>query len=531
VTDLPTCLRGYSKQVELVYDRFKGVRDRDEIHRWLTNFEPKHARIALALLSEFVFIPEDQTKDLCRHLFGRLTRLGVKAPCFFDFGPPAKSGAFVAYYFRISNELSAENFFSFAHLEAVDFDRYDTVVLLDDFVGSGNQALGFWVASFAHLAPDKRVIYLALAGLANGRKDIEQYTRIEVLLGRELTEADQAFHTANVFKDCHEADEARDIIREYGRFLFPEHPLGYGDSQVMIAFSHNTPNNTLPIFWSKLTNWSPLFERLEPPPNVAPEIGIGPAPSANELAAAEKHLGLREVLYAWEDPSEAQAFDHLTKLGKMARVSHGEQTLYMLPEAAICFCALHNEHPDIAAVAHATGLKAKRVKAASKTLAALFEWQKGNLVWLPQSCQMVVFDWSDTLVDEYDLDEAVCEFITLDAGGSREKSTENKVRFREMLHELEQRHDALWYDYVYLGQQFQKTPDSLWEFHRRSSEKLRPLVDFPRLAGEFRDRGIKVGIATNCVSQVLHWRAKLLGWPLEDLCNTLITSDQYGAAQ
>ena len=37
-------------------------------------------------------------------------------------------------------------------------------------------------------------------------------------------------------------------------------PLGYNDCQMLLGFHHNTPNNTLPIFWRE-KNWTPIFKR------------------------------------------------------------------------------------------------------------------------------------------------------------------------------------------------------------------------------------------------------------------------------
>jgi len=46
--------------------------------------------------------------------------------------------------------------------------------------------------------------------------------------------------------------------------------LGYDDSQSLIVFPHNTPNNTLPIIWAGNKNekeigvpWNPIWERVK----------------------------------------------------------------------------------------------------------------------------------------------------------------------------------------------------------------------------------------------------------------------------
>ena len=39
------------------------------------------------------------------------------------------------------------------------------------------------------------------------------------------------------------------------------YPLGFANGQHMFGFYYNTPDNILPIFWCKSSNWSPAFVR------------------------------------------------------------------------------------------------------------------------------------------------------------------------------------------------------------------------------------------------------------------------------
>ena len=40
-------------------------------------------------------------------------------------------------------------------------------------------------------------------------------------------------------------------------------PLGYDNCQLLLSFFHNTPNNSLPIFWfeDEQVEWKPMFRR------------------------------------------------------------------------------------------------------------------------------------------------------------------------------------------------------------------------------------------------------------------------------
>ena len=51
----------------------------------------------------------------------------------------------------------------------------------------------------------------------------------------------------------------------YGKKLFPAHPIGYEDGQLLLGFTHNTPDNAPPIFWDEGRNtpWAPIFVRYD----------------------------------------------------------------------------------------------------------------------------------------------------------------------------------------------------------------------------------------------------------------------------
>ncbi|MDZ7759627.1 MAG: hypothetical protein U5L00_05175 [Desulfovermiculus sp.] len=61
-------------------------------------------------------------------------------------------------------------------------------------------------------------------------------------------------------------DIAESIAYHYGSQICPSAPLGFDNGQYLIGFFHNTPDNTLPIFWSdedSFIPWYPLFKRYQ----------------------------------------------------------------------------------------------------------------------------------------------------------------------------------------------------------------------------------------------------------------------------
>jgi hypothetical protein len=58
-------------------------------------------------------------------------------------------------------------------------------------------------------------------------------------------------------------ENCKTLAEAYGTELEPSHPLGYGDGQYAFGFYYNTPDNTLPIFWSETAGWFPVMKRYE----------------------------------------------------------------------------------------------------------------------------------------------------------------------------------------------------------------------------------------------------------------------------
>ena len=48
---------------------------------------------------------------------------------------------------------------------------------------------------------------------------------------------------------------------QYGKMAYPKAPLGFDDGQLLIGFSHNIPDNTVPIIWSTENEWNGIFPR------------------------------------------------------------------------------------------------------------------------------------------------------------------------------------------------------------------------------------------------------------------------------
>ena len=134
----------------------------------------------------------------------------------------------------------------------------DTVVLVDDFSGTGNQACESWRDVFAELLTSgPRVILMLVAATKDALERIADETQMEAICGTTLRRRDNIFHS-----DCsHFAETEKETLLTYCKRADPTSPKGYGDAGLVIVFAHQCPNDTIPILHVNHGNWQGLFPR------------------------------------------------------------------------------------------------------------------------------------------------------------------------------------------------------------------------------------------------------------------------------
>jgi hypothetical protein len=164
--------------------------------------------------------------------------------------------------FRVANGLDAKKYNDlFIHPSQILLERLgpnDTLVLIDDFVGTGDTVCKAWEESFAELVADiGRVFLVVVAAIEGGRKRVTKETSITCVPGQELTEQD------NFFADkcgTFSKDDKAAILR-YCERAYKKEPKGYKECGLVVVFQHRSPNNTLPIFYMDHNKWTGLFPR------------------------------------------------------------------------------------------------------------------------------------------------------------------------------------------------------------------------------------------------------------------------------
>jgi hypothetical protein len=279
------------------------------INAWLSNFTGQSAAVdierkhALHILAHFMYFGSRETRALLKSLFrdayrypiietirrtngdtvdGSLIRSHfaseLAATRFLGVGNPAESGTHLLYYFRQENGLPKELFInphqifsrtsSGVALRAPNVKRY---IFLDDISGSGHQAQEYSqeiVSELKRLAPTAHAAYYVLFATTEALTIIRSNTLFDdVNCVFDLDPSFACFGDSSRYFAQNDSDIDKNIARQmclhYGGLLWPDHPLGYGDCQLLLGFHHNTPDNTLPIIWydEPGSPWHAMFKR------------------------------------------------------------------------------------------------------------------------------------------------------------------------------------------------------------------------------------------------------------------------------
>ena len=282
------------------------------IREWLDNFRrngadtAKERLHALYMLSNIMYFGSDQMRELLRALYRDLYRYPIverirrangdttdqtliaqafsdelRRTRFFGVGNPSESGSHLLYYFRQENGLPKTQFIHTHEIFRRDtatgrlslrFPDVKRYVFIDDFCGTGKQGTEYsrdLVSDVKTLDASVVVAYYVLFATSDGIGRVRAAAGFdEVAFVYELDNTFKYFHRDSRYFAVPPAgiDKAfaEVMSREYGSQLTPSHPLGYGDCQLLIAFHHNTPDNTLPIIWYDEAGgvpWTPVFRR------------------------------------------------------------------------------------------------------------------------------------------------------------------------------------------------------------------------------------------------------------------------------
>lgn len=278
--------------------------------KWLNNFTKKDEKLnALYLLSKFMYFGSTEIKEMLKSMYrdfikyplvqkirknnNNTTDLSIinsefeseiASTRFMALGNPSESSAHLLYYFRQENDLYRNLFVDLNSILKINGDKIELepsslrrIILIDDFSGGGTQALRYsknFLERIKLINPKIELHYLSLFLTSKAKENLEGSNFTHVNSVFLLDESFKCFEdSSRYFKEEYENIsklKAKNLCLRYADKLIPDpkrqeqtNPLGYNSCQLLLSMFHNTPNNTLPIFWfnEKHSNWFPVFKR------------------------------------------------------------------------------------------------------------------------------------------------------------------------------------------------------------------------------------------------------------------------------
>ncbi|QFG52029.1 hypothetical protein [Chryseobacterium sp.] len=283
---------------------------KNKIDIWLSNFKEEERENLLFLLTQFIYFSKLQIdnmlisiyRDFYKYVIVENYRLSnnnttdivsiknhfkesERKSRFIPIGNPSESSSSLLGEFRKINNIRKDLFIERSELLNFTLGDIEHFIFIDDICGSGHQAYHENQAYISHIRtkfPNSKIHYYSLVGLEEGLEFLNgnnQYDFLESVL--RLDKTYKCFSSeSRIFKnneDNIKQDDLKQICESYGLQLYESivirqggnpyyaapHKLGYNDSQLLIGFHHNTPDNTLPIIWynEDMITWNPIFPR------------------------------------------------------------------------------------------------------------------------------------------------------------------------------------------------------------------------------------------------------------------------------
>jgi hypothetical protein len=265
--------------LDVISARLKNFVSPLDILKWLNNFEEKELKYAIDIASNLtVFTTYEIEEIINTGLFNFYPTLKKNEILIIHpVGNFGKSGSMVTYFFQKTDyyHKNRSKVLMLPVLEnySYEVDKSYKLILLDDFIGSGNTVIKYFRKSIDPIKQNfKEIGFIGIAAMELG------YNKLKFLFSKlEIPKS-------NIFKKAFSSEASyfgyrnyihhRELSYKYGKKLTNPtkiksdgtekygKALGYENSQALVAFSHGSPNNTLPIIWANKNDWTPLIPRF-----------------------------------------------------------------------------------------------------------------------------------------------------------------------------------------------------------------------------------------------------------------------------
>ncbi|MBX0315492.1 phosphoribosyltransferase [Planococcus glaciei] len=259
-----------------------------KIENWLENVETDEEKeIFLDLVKKYKYYNKITIANSFKRGFIRFKKIEPEHKDTIYMGVGSRGGVYngsseLMPIFKRINEIDK---LRIADKPKDFYGKYDlksikNIVLIDDIIGSGTTVKRYIDENLMIDCPEiifgKKIYVICVIASEKAVSSLKGYYQhkkipIEIIFEQDIVK------TFDIEKGLFTPEKtrinARKIVKKYDTKLArrKEEILGFKESQALVSFYHNTPNNTFPIFWQKevvennivKVPWTPLLERDE----------------------------------------------------------------------------------------------------------------------------------------------------------------------------------------------------------------------------------------------------------------------------
>jgi len=244
----------------------------EKILTWLTPVSGNRELVLtyLELLSYFDYYTNEKINKALHGLYDKLKEesdnkiSGILYHYIEENNGRLNSSLQLLMTFKIQNRISKNNIIT-------NFDRVEGkwgnikyIAIIEDIIGTGKTIIDKFLKKNLERFKEKTIFILCIAIMREAKIKIETFSisnnlNVKILSYKEYNKAfeeNYIFHNDNA--------EKREIVKENEILIWGrqnEYILGFKETESLISFFHNTPNNTLSSFWKEKEKWQPLFIR------------------------------------------------------------------------------------------------------------------------------------------------------------------------------------------------------------------------------------------------------------------------------
>ena len=231
---------------------------------FLNQFLPRQMELGLKVLDQVYYFSQEETTKQIKLLVSLLCdEINLKSPNVYFCTMSTSSGQSTDTVMRTVRHVTGmgsstydSRFLFFKDLESWQSDAdQKTIIFIDDFIGSGDTVSNAWYGLCSREWYNKNHQYYV--GVIVGYKSIidriEEETLFKIISAATLAENTRIFHNNNsVF-----SRSEKTALKKYCRMADerPDFQYGYKNTQSLIVFQENTPDNTIAILHHKSLNW------------------------------------------------------------------------------------------------------------------------------------------------------------------------------------------------------------------------------------------------------------------------------------